>query len=89
VYRDVINWVSANTQPNDWFYTYDRRMIFYADRPYHVYDEDIGLIDPLDTSYLVAPGKDQMSTIELPDDAVFEIAFERRGKEVLIYRRTP
>jgi hypothetical protein len=89
VYRDAIDWVNENTEPDDWFYTFDRRMIFYTDRPYHVYDANIGLVDPFDTPYLIAPGKNRQPTIALPDDAVFEVAFKRKGKEVLIYRRVP
>lgn len=90
VYRDAIDWIKDNTEPGDWFYTFDRRIVYYTNRPYHIYDNDNGLPNELfDTSYLVTPGKNQRPTIALPDDAVFETGFERKGKEVLIYRRVP
>lgn len=86
-YRDAANWITANTNENDWFYTFDRRILFYAGRPYRVYDEGIGLVNPYYTEYLITPAKSNQPTIDLPEDAVFEISFSQEEKEILIYRR--
>ena len=84
-YLEAADWISTNSQQSDWFYTFDNRIPFYAERHQFEYDDVNAFLNPHDMQYLIIPAKDERSMIHLPEGMIWEASFGQK-REFFIYR---
>ena len=84
-YLEAADWISTNSQQSDWFYTFDKRIPFYAERHQFEYDDVNAFLNPHDMQYLIIPAKDERSMIHLPEGMIWEVSFGQK-REFFIYR---
>jgi hypothetical protein len=84
-YLEAADWISTNSQQSDWFYTFDKRIPFYAERHQVEYDDVNAFLNPYDMQYLIIPAKDERSMIHLPEGMILEANFGQK-REFFIYR---
>jgi hypothetical protein len=84
-YLEAADWISSNTQQSDWFYTFDKRIPFYAERNHLVYDGVNAFLNPFDMKYLIIPAQDKRSMTRLPEGMILEASFGQK-REFFIYR---
>jgi hypothetical protein len=92
-YFDAARWIKANSQEEEWFYTHDHRIPFYAERNFFYYGHADGfLLEPYAAKYLVIPEKNNRTQDEIPERMRFEMSFspeDGKGEGVVIYRYVP
>ena len=84
-YLEAADWISTNSQQSDWFYTFDKRIPFYAERHQFEYDDVNAFLNPHDMQDLIIPAKDERSMIHLPEGMIWEVSFGQK-REFFIYR---
>ena len=91
-YLEAANWIKTNTLEDDWFYTYDKRIPFYAKRHHLEYDDVSAFLNPYDMKYLVVSVENIPLADDLPEGVTLVASFyqeEGEGEEFLIYRCNP
>lgn len=85
-YRAAAQWLAANTSPDSLIYTFDRRIPFYADRPYRLYKQPARFRLDTKADYLIIPSS---PPAQLRDAVMLEktIAVSGSGKPILIFKR--
>lgn len=90
LYRDAASWISENTRSGDRFYTFDKRIPFYADRSCRSYKNPNQFETNFKADYLIARSKNKQIEILLPDDVTLQQAFgpDSNNTELLIFKRS-
>jgi hypothetical protein len=91
-YRKASAWIAENTPSQARFYTFDRRIPFYANRPCRIYSDPHQFKANFKQRYLIASSKSGQLEIPLPPRLVLQAEFPagNNKKAVLIYKkRTP
>lgn len=86
-YRKASAWIAENTPPRARFYTFDKRIPFYAGHPYRIYRDDQRFKKNFKQRYLIVLSKDM--NIALPPGMTLQAEFpsEKKRRAVLIYKR--
>lgn len=88
-YRQAAEWLKQHTPANTLLYTFDNRLGFYAERPYHVYRHNKITRRALNSDYWLLLSEDGHMPLEIPQQMRFEQRFELNDdKAILIYVRT-
>jgi len=88
-YREASAWIAENTPLRSRFYTFDKRIPFYANRPYRIYSDGRKFKADFKQRYLITSSKDGQLEIPLPREMTLQAEFssEKKDKTVLIYKK--
>ena len=88
-YRDASAWIAENTPLGAQFYTFDRRIPFYAHRSYRTYPDAQRFKANFNQPYLITSSKDGHLEIPLPPGLMPEATFphDQDDTAVQIYKK--
>jgi hypothetical protein len=88
-YREASVWIAENTPLRARFYTFDRRIPFYAHRSYRIYPDAQRFKANFNQPYLITSSKDGQLEIPLSPELLLQARFplDKEDKAVLIYRK--
>ena len=89
-YREAAAWIAENTPSQARFYTFDRRIPFYANRRCRTYSDAQNFKANFKQRYLMVSSKSGQLEIPLPPGLVLQAEFpsDNNEKAVLIYKKT-
>ena len=90
-YRQAACWLEENTRPNELIYTFDRRIPFYAERKYILYDANNISKPNFKTDSLIVMSKKVKAEMPQPRGLKLQRSFPMKSgkKEMLIFRYEP
>jgi len=88
-YLVASEWIEEHTRPRAKFYTFDRRIPFYAKRHYRTYPDTQRFRVDFKQQYLITTAADGQLNIPLPPEMPLQATFphEKKKQAVLIYKR--
>ncbi len=90
-YQRAAAWIAENTTKTDRFYTFDRRIPFYANRKYRLYQNAAGFKPGFKANYLIVESENGRTNVSVPNNVELQKTFlsHSRDREVLIFKRIP
>lgn len=90
-YREAAAWIAENTPSQASFYTFDRRIPSYANRPCRTYSDAQNFKANFKQPYLIVSSKSGQLEIPLPPGLVLQAEFpsQKNDKVILIYKKRP